>query len=402
MTQLAPFQAAPVSEVQRKLHRAADEQLAQVLALVDAMPARGAADALIAPLRGRLASIAPARPLSITRLLFRPLDPVIISGPRWTPGVPAVPRTALGSIGNAALVRLGPALKPIQAIIAGREGKDQAVVDRAGTTLWPEAAAVVAALPVPADWESTTGLPEGCYAEIRANVAAVLRQAVPLSEWTHRVGAIDPIPIVKAILASTQATDPLGLGVVLAVLLTDGSLAAPALFAALKLPGQQVDLAVEQTLQRAQHALTAVLPSVGLVAASVHITHVAALLEAVEGPDSRPALRSQAQRTRHLADVACQGRMLQALNQELLPKLAAADEVMDDAAVTGLESVARGLRRFSLVGRRVGAGAVYDKLLGQTAADACASSSSTLTRMERLRVAELLVGADAALKLLPA
>lgn len=402
MTQLASFQAPPVTEVQRKLHRAADEQLAQILALVDAMPARGAADALIAPLRSRLASIAPARPLSITRLLFRPLDPVIISGPRWTPGIPAVPRTALGSIGNAAVVRLGSALRPIQTIIAGRKGKDQAVVDRAGAMLWPMAATVMAALPIPADWKSVTGLPESCYAEIRLNIAAVLRQAVPLSEWSHHAGAADPIPVITAILASTQATDPLGLGVVLAMLLADGSLAASALLAALKLPGQQVDLAVEQTLERAQHALVTVLPSVGLATATVHITHMAALLEAVEGPGARPALRSQVQRTRHLADVACQGRMLQALDQEFLPKLAAANDLMDDAAVTGLESIARGLRRLSLVGRRIGAGIVYDKLLGQTAADACASSSSTLTRMERLRVAELLVGADAALRLLPA
>ena len=402
MTQLAALQAPPVTEVQRKLHCAADEQLAQVLALVDAMPARGAADALIAPLRGRLASIAPARPLSITRLLFRPLDSVIISGPRWSPGIPAVPRTALGSIGNAAVARLGPALQPIQAIIAGRKGKDQAVVDRAGAMLWPMAATVLAALPIPADWTPATGLPESCYAEIRANVAAVLRQAVPLSEWTRRAGAADPAPVIKAILASTQKTDPLGFSVVLAVLLADGSLAAPALLAALKLPGQQVDLAVEQTLERAQHALTTVLPSVGLAAATVHITHVAALLEAVEGPGARPTFRSQAQRTRHLAEVACQSRMLQALDQEFLPRLAAADEPLDDAAVTGLENVARGMRRLSLVGRRIGGGAVYDKLLGQTAAGACASSSSTLTRMERLRVAELLVGADAALRLLPA
>jgi len=64
--------------------------------------------------------------------------------------------------------------------------------------------------------------------------------------------------------------------------------------------------------------------------------------------------------------------------------------------------VARGLRRLALAGRRFGAGTVYDKLLGRTAASACASAGSTLTRMERLRLAELLVGADAALELLPA
>ena len=403
MAQMASSPHRPVAEVQRKLHRAPDEKLAQVLALVDAMPARGADDALIAPLRARLASIAPARPLSITRLLFRPLDPVITTGPRWKPGAPAVPRTALPGIGNAAIARLGAITTPIQAIIAGREGKDQAVVDRAGATLWPEAATAVADLPMPAEWGSDTGLPESCYPEIRANIAAVLRQAVPLSQWTRRLGASDPAPVVKAILTGVQATDPAGLGIVLAVLLADGTLAASALLAALTLPGPQVDLAVEQTLDRAQLALTAVLPSVGLAAASVQVMHVAALLEAVEGPSARPALRSQAQRTRQLAEAACQSRMVQALDQEFLPKLAAAaNSILDDAAVTGLESVARGLRRLSLVGRRLGAGAAYDKLLDRTATSACVSGHSTLTRIERLRLAELLVGSDAALRLLPA
>ncbi len=401
MTQLAPSRPRPVIEVQRKLHGAADEQLAQVLALVDAMPERGAADALIAPLRPRLASIAPVRPLSITRLLFRPLDPVITTGPRWRPGAPAVPRTALSSIGNAAVACLGPIAAPIKAIIAGHKGKDQAVVDQAGTVLWPKAAAVVADLPLPSDWGSATGLPESCYPEIRANVAAVLRQAVRLNQWTHRAGAADPAPVIKAILAGAQATDPAGLGVVLAVLLADSTLAASALLAALKLPGKQVDSAVEQTLDRAQHVLSAVLPAVGLAAASVQVMHLAALLEAVEGPGARPALRSQAQRTRQLADAACQDRMLQALDHDFLPKLAASADVMDDAALTGLETVARGLRRLSVVGRRLGAGAVYDKLLSRTASRACAPDSS-LTRMERLRLAELLVGSDAALQLVPA
>ena len=401
MAQLAPQQRPPVAEVQRKLHRAADEQLSQVLALVDAMPTRGAADALIAPLRARLASIAPARPLSITRLLFRPLDPVITTGPRWKPGAPAVPRTALPGIGNAVVARLGPIAAPIQAIIAGHKGKDEAVVDQAGATLWPAAAAAVADLPIPYDWGSATGLPESCYPEIRANIAAVLRQAVPLSQWTHSADAADPAPFIKAILSGTQATDPAGLGIVLAVLLADGALAAPALLAALTLPGQQVDLAVEQSFERAQHALTAVLPFVGLAAASVQAMHVAALLDAVEGPGVRPALQSKAQRTRQLADVACQGRMRQALDQEFLPRLAAGTDILDDAAVAALENVARGLRRLSLVGRRLGASVVYDKLLGRTAADTCASTDATLTRMERLRVAELLVGSDAALRLLP-
>jgi len=402
MVQQAQSLNRPVAEVQRKLHRAADEQLAQVLALVDAMPTRGAADALIAPLRARLATIEPARPLSITRLLFRPLDAVITTGPRWRPGAPAVPRTALPSIGAALMTRLGPMALPIQAVIAGHDGKEEVLVNQAGARLWPPAAAVLADLPIPPDWGPATGLPETCYPEIRANITAVLHQAIPLSQRTQDAASLDPASAVKAILAATQAAHPAGLGIVLAVLLADGVAAAPVLLAALTMPGAQVDLAVEQTLDRAQHMLTTVLPSVGLVAASVQALHVAALLDAIEGPCARPMLRSHAQRIRQLADEACQSRLLQALDQEFLPKLAESTTAMDDASVTGLENVARGLRRLALAGRRFGAGAAYERLLGRTAAGACASADSTLSRMERLRLAELLVGPDAALRLLPA
>lgn len=399
MTQLAQSATRPAADVQRKLRGAADEQLAQVVALVDAMPARGAADALIAPLRARLATIDPIRPLSITRLLFRPLDSVITTGPRWRPGAPTVPRTALSSIGDALIARLGPLASSIQANIAGCDGKQHAIVNQAGAKLWPLATAMLTQMPIPSDWGLTTGLPGGCYPEIRANIAAVLHQAVPLSQRTRDAGGVDSAPAISAILSTTQAHHPAGLGIVLAVLLADGVTAASVLLAALAIPGAQVDLAVEHTLDRAERMLAAVLPSVGLTAASFQAAHVAALLDAIEGPCVRPALRAQAQRTRQLADEACRSRLLQALDQEFLPKLAASGTELDDAAVTGLESVARGLRRLAMAGRRLGAAAVYDKLLSRTAAGACASINSTLTRMERLRLAELLVGSDAALKL---
>lgn len=396
---MAQTATRPVADVQRKLRRAADEQVAQVLALVDAMPVRGAADALIAPLRGRLAAIEPIRPLSITRLLFRPLDPVITTGPRWRLGAPAVPRTALPSIGDAVIAQLGSFAQSIQASIAGRDGKEHAIVNQLGAKLWPPAAALLAQMPIPADWGLATGLPDACYPEIRTNIAAVLHQAIPLSQRTRDAGGADPTPAISAILHATQADHPAGLGIVLAVLLANGATAAPVLFAALAIPGVPVDLAVEHTLDRAQHMLTAVLPSVGLAAASFQAAHVAALLDAIEGPGARPTLRSHAQRIRQVADEACQSRLLQALDQEFLPKLATAGVALDDAAVTGLESVARGLRRLAMAGRRFGAAAMYDKLLGRTAAGACASINSTLTRMERLRLAELLIGSDAALKL---
>ncbi len=165
------------------------------------------------------------------------------------------------------------------------------------------------------------------------------------------------------------------------------------------MPGVPVDPAVIQTLDRAQHVLATVFPTAGLAAASSQAAHVAALLDAVEAPGARPGLRAYAQPIREQASKACQSRLLQALDQDFLPKLAATGAELDDAAVAGLENDARGLRRLAMAGRRFGAAATYDKLLGRTAAGACASVSSTLTRMERLRLAELLIGTEAALRL---
>jgi hypothetical protein len=56
-----------VVTIQTSLAHAADAQIARVVAMVDAMPERGSADALIAPLRPRLAALRPTRPLSFTR-----------------------------------------------------------------------------------------------------------------------------------------------------------------------------------------------------------------------------------------------------------------------------------------------------------------------------------------------
>ena len=63
--------------------------------MVDAMPNRGAADQLIAPLRARLAHLRPPRPLRFARLLFLPLDPLIVPAARWRAAQPAIPRTVI-------------------------------------------------------------------------------------------------------------------------------------------------------------------------------------------------------------------------------------------------------------------------------------------------------------------
>jgi hypothetical protein len=74
---------------------AGDHQIMRIVAMVDAMTSRGVADAVIAPLRHRLTRLRPPRPLRFGRLMFHPLDPLIVPAAHWRPGRQAIPRTAL-------------------------------------------------------------------------------------------------------------------------------------------------------------------------------------------------------------------------------------------------------------------------------------------------------------------
>ena len=87
-----------------------------------------------------------------------------------------------------------------------------------------------------------------------------------------------------------------------------------------------------------------------------------------------------------------------------MPRLleASGDAPLNDTEVGRLESVVRDLRRLSRVGRRMGQPATYDALLTQIAKEIGGLSAPGLTHMDRLRMAELLVGAQAALRLVPA
>jgi hypothetical protein len=53
----------------RVLADADDDELTRVVAMIDKLAERGAADAVLSPLRPRLARVRPARPTHLTRLL---------------------------------------------------------------------------------------------------------------------------------------------------------------------------------------------------------------------------------------------------------------------------------------------------------------------------------------------
>jgi len=129
-----------IREVSRDLAGARDEQILKVVAMVDAMPHRGAADQLIAPLRGRLAQLRPPRPLRFARLLFLPLDPLIVPAPRWRPDHGTIPRSAIPSLAAAVATDLGSVGRKVAAMIEGHTTQNREVVGAAGALLWRPAA----------------------------------------------------------------------------------------------------------------------------------------------------------------------------------------------------------------------------------------------------------------------
>ena len=388
------MQAVVTTDIRRQLVDAPDLQLSQVVALVDAMPVRGAADALIAPLRARLASIAPMRQLSLSRLLFKPLDAVILPASRWRRGIPAIPRTALAPIAAACLAQLVEVSAAVRTMIAGRACTEAAAINAGGLMLWPAAAGVLDTLPVPPDWLAT-GLAEHDYAPIRAALAVVLHQACTLE--TCRIMARGPAlaTAIRVMLSAAGVHGPATSGVLMAVLLADSALAAAATAAGVG--GPAAEAAAELTLNHADHVIQTLLPALGLASATTQAAKIGALLSALEGQSGPPGQRARVLSLRQAADVACQSRLAQAVSQDLLPKVRQAGGSLSDSEMTGLEGVARGLRRLATAGRQFGGGAAADRLLDNAAAE-IAAEAPVLSPMDRLRLVELLSGSAAAVE----
>lgn len=128
-----PICSRDVGAVTRDVAGAPDSQALRIVATVDAMTVRGPADELIAPLRRRLAILRPPRPLRFTRLLFHPLDGVIVSAAQWRPGQDAIPRTALVPLAECVRHAVGAQAKGIDGAIRGHTTSETALVATQGS-----------------------------------------------------------------------------------------------------------------------------------------------------------------------------------------------------------------------------------------------------------------------------
>jgi hypothetical protein len=390
--------------LQDAMNAASDAQVARIVGVIDRLPERGAADALVAALRPRLRHMGLARPLTLTRLLFQPVEPLLLAGPAWKRGRLGIPRTAIEPIARAVHEGLGAATAGIEAAIAGRLSTDHGAIHAAGSRLWPAAAAVVERPGMPAGWVEATGLAEADHVAIARCLAAVLSEAVWLDAMALAAAEGEPVEEaeLRAWLEAATERHPEPKGALLTVLLARVPQAMPLLAATPSQPpqaGLASEPAIDFLLERLESGTGL---GQDLAAAGAELHQAALLLESLEapGPCQRPSRKAHLERLRGQLAQVCRQRYAEALEKTLLARLASgADAPGADALGDGsLEDIARNLRRLELAGRRLGGGEHYERLVQQ--AVRLIGEGERASRVPRARLIEILAGPDAALPVL--
>jgi len=402
-----------IREVSRGLAEAGDEKILQVVRMVDAMPNRGAADQLIAPLRSRLARLRPPRPLRFARLLFLPLDPLIVPAARWRAQLPGIPRTAVPVLATAVEAALGAEGHRIAAMIEGHTTRDEAVVEAAGALLWDRAAPVLLEAPPPADWD-TTGLGFQAHKTLARRIGALLSQATRLrhmmSDAAH--GIVPPEAAgVQAFLAGAIERDPDVLSMAITVLLARIPESAPMLMRVAAILGQREGALFRHASEQAADTLMDQLDAPGaaegqlggqdLAQAGATVRRLTLLLGALDGETLSADRRERLNDLRERIDAGCQALFTERLASDLLEPLRACVASGDPDGVWDLETAARGLRALETEARRRGPHKLYDRLLGE-AADIIRAAivGGGVNRGGGLRLMEIVAGPEVALALL--
>jgi hypothetical protein len=413
MPPASPAQA-DLRDLRRDLDTVTDAQLRQVVALIDGMDERGRMDELIAPLRERIAHLRPPRPLQFTRLLFLPLDPVIVPPPAYRPGAPAIPRSVLLPLSALVRAGLGRTAGEIEAAIRDRPTTDTAAVQSAGEVVWPAAARILRAAPAPADW-ADTGLAPTLYPSLATAIATVLEQAPALYAVVLDAAAGLPVEpeALDGFLQRVAPAGPDALGLMLATMV--GALPAPdavlrradewtrrARDPALRAVVEPV-LDAQLTSLETRDAMTDDMLAADLTTVSNEVRRITTLLEGLSSETSTSARRARLETIRQRLDASCQTRFADGLAQDLLAPLEALRDHPDPASTPRLEEAARRLRALETEARRLGGASTYDRLLRQTTAAVCkVAAEAGLARADKVRLVEILAGPEAALPLLRA
>jgi hypothetical protein len=399
-----------IKEVSRGLVDAREAQILKVVAMVDAMPDRGAADQLIAPLRPRLAQLRPPRPLRFARLLFLPLDPLIVPPARWRAGRSTIPRSAIPSLAASIASDLGATGRRIAAMIEGHTTQDIDVVTAAGSLLWRAAGELLPESDPPTDW-NTTGLGAQVHGPLARQIGALLFQADRLHRWiADAAQGLSPPEIhgVQAVLENVIRRDPDAQPMIIALLLARIPEVAPVLVRVATLLGQRGGTLMRHAGEQAADILLSQLGAPGgteahlggqdLAEAGVTVRRLTALLGALQDEAVSPDRRDRLIEVRERIKAGCTALFTERLATDLLDPLRACTPQSGPEAGWELETAARGLRALETEARRAGGEKTYDLLLGQAAkAVREITENGGLERVGGLRLMEIVAGPEVAL-----
>lgn len=398
-----------LGELVEALAGTSDDKLARIVAVLEgatpeANAARGMAEALIAPLRPRLAQLRPRRRLNLSRLTFAPLDPMIVPATQWARDGIGVPRTALAPLWITIRAALGPREAALRAALAAEPADS---CERVGATLWPLAAAALGEAEPAAEgaaaWQAATGLDAAEHKALALRIAAILAQAPALAAMEARLAA--GLPPAQAELATwlaplAEAPKPTlatGIAILLARLPQADAVMAlsedPARVLATAKP--EAAAATEIAIGFALDAAASV-PATGGDAGAEAARQAALLLLGLEArAQERPTRLARIRAARQAADARLRAGFAEAIALQLT---ASSTVTRQDGA---LEASALALRRFAGAARHLGSAPAYDSALRQAAtALAPPPDADAATRVARARLVEILAGSDAAAALL--
>ena len=396
-----------IRALSRGLAEASDAQVARAVAVVDQLPNRGEADRLIAPLRPRLARLRPPRPLRFARLLFLPLQPLIVPSPRWQPSQAGIPRGALTPLASTVHHGLSETVASVASIIHTATVHDSAAVYRAGCLLWPRAADLLSAAPPPVGWEET-GWSVAIYPPLARRIGAVLSHAVALQELVAETDAGIAPPRrepVSAMLTDAAMRCPEALPMLVHLVLAKLPAMAPMLADLPRDQSPASEAAVRQAIAAALEALlsgmedggsgAAVVPAWDLTDAVQELRRRVTLLDQLSQRVDLPQGHARVKAVRQRLDAGCRQLFAEAVATEFLPAL------RDAAPAASLEATARRLRELESEARTLGGGEAYDAQL-RAAVGAVRSDGMALSKPARARLVEILAGPEAALAMLRA
>ena len=402
-----------IRALRRSLTEANDAKVMQVVAMLDSLAERGPADALIAPMRGRLAHLRPARKLRFERLLFLPLDPLIVPPHEWKPNTPTIPRNALAPMAGTVRIALRRDMRPIDTLTAGKTTDDVDAIAQAGDLLWLEAGRILAIAPMPMGW-TEAGLKPAVYPALARSVAAVLIRLPILQTLFQDAsnGLIAPREDTIETLVAGFAEEPTDIQATLIALLLARLPQAGQLMHRIEAMarGQQgrvslrqaSDMATETLLERleTEGGTESQIIGVRLAEAGAESRRLAALLEELEKRSSSADRRSRLKAIGQRLDASCRERFATGLTEELLLPLQATPGGVDRPMQQQLETAARQLRTLETSARKIGSAALYDDLLRQAGSAISSVAPDTLNPARAARLVEILTGSEAAMALL--